>query len=499
MLFPSAPAQQQPSKVALDTSETLFTVLTAINTCGYDQELSDSDPVRAQVRAEVARAVEVSERAQTAVQEMCRFYREHRQQDATHDLAQYVSLALYLGEPPSFAPTVKEADMPPDASYVLGFVPLLQRFYINTDLHQIWNRRQPQYEALLDKFSRPVAEMLLTTDVYLKMPISGYVGRRFVVYLEPMAGPGQVNARNYGVDYFMVVAPNRGELHIAPIRHTYLHFVTDPLTAKRATAMKRLDPIMDSVKTAPMDETFKNNVSLMVTESLIRALEARMDVKGRGKEAEAQRAQRAQQSAAEGFVLAPYFNQQLAQFEKDPEGLKDAFPTWLRMIDVGGERKKAAEIIFANVAAPEAMHASTLPRVVPLVDQAEQRLSAGDLGGARELAQEALAKRPEDAARALFVLARVATLNGDMNSAQAYFERTLNAGKDPKLVAWSHIYLGRIYDLKAEREAALEHYRAALSSGDASPGTRAAAERGLQQPYAPPVGRAPQAEDKNED
>ena len=31
-------AQNQPS-VSLETSETLFTVLTAINTCGYDQEL----------------------------------------------------------------------------------------------------------------------------------------------------------------------------------------------------------------------------------------------------------------------------------------------------------------------------------------------------------------------------------------------------------------------------------------------------------------------------
>ncbi len=494
LLVPGAFAQQ-PAKVSLDTSEVVFSVLTAINTCGYDQELSSSEPVRMQVRAEVARAIEASSRAQSSVEEMCRFYRDHRQADAARDLAQYVSLALNLGEPPAFVPSAREADLPPDAGYVLGFVPLLQRFYINTDLHQIWLRHARDYDALINQFHSQIANMLLDTDVYLKMPISGYVGRRFVVYVEPMAAPGQINARNYGVDYSMVVAPERGQLRISAIRHTYLHFLLDPLTAKRALAMKRLEPIMEAVKTAPMDEIFKNDVSLMLTESLIRAIEARTDVKGKSKQAEAERAARAQQAAAEGFVLAPYFNEQLAAFEKTPESLRDAFPNWLHDLDVSGEKKNAQRIAFASSAAPESMHASRL-RQVSLEDEAEKRLAAGDLRTAQEMAQQALDQKREDPARALFILARVATLNRDMKGAQAYFERTLAAGGNPRLVAWSHIYLGRIYDLKAERDAALQHYRAALEAGDNSAPTRAAAERGLQQPYAPPAHAPQQQEEK---
>src|SRR4029077_20801248 len=50
-----SPAQNQ-SSVVLDTSESLFAVLTSINTCGYDQELNVSDPLRSQVRSEVALA-----------------------------------------------------------------------------------------------------------------------------------------------------------------------------------------------------------------------------------------------------------------------------------------------------------------------------------------------------------------------------------------------------------------------------------------------------------
>ena len=34
----------------METSETLFSVLTAINTCGFDYELNSSDPARSQVR-----------------------------------------------------------------------------------------------------------------------------------------------------------------------------------------------------------------------------------------------------------------------------------------------------------------------------------------------------------------------------------------------------------------------------------------------------------------
>jgi hypothetical protein len=55
------------------------------------------------------------------------------------------------------------------------------------------------------------------------------------------------------------------------------------------------------------------------------------------------------------------------------------------------------------------------------------------------------------------------------------------------VVAWSHIYLGRIFDLQEDRAAALDHYRAALSAGESLPEAKAAAQRGLQQAYEPPA------------
>ncbi|MGH9531461.1 MAG: tetratricopeptide repeat protein, partial [Terriglobales bacterium] len=189
-----------------------------------------------------------------------------------------------------------------------------------------------------------------------------------------------------------------------------------------------------------------------------------------------------------GFVLTHYFFEALKNFEDSPVGMRDAYPNLLREIFVDSERKRAEETEFGLQATPEVVRAAA-PRQVLMLELAEDRLSRGDFRAAQRLAQQALDERREDPARALFILARAATLTGDMNGARAYFERSLGIAREPRMLAWSHIYLGRIFDLQENREAALRHYRAALAAGDTTPDTRAAAERGLEQAYQPPAPR----------
>ena len=114
--------------ITLDTSETLFAVLTAMNTCGYNVGLNISDAQRLNIRAEVEKNLRNSEEAQTTMNTMCEWYLAHRGKDAAHDLSQYVSLALYLQGPPHFLPRVKEDDMPPDAVPIAAFGAVLERF-----------------------------------------------------------------------------------------------------------------------------------------------------------------------------------------------------------------------------------------------------------------------------------------------------------------------------------------------------------------------------------
>jgi len=473
-------AAQTTSKVTLDTNETVFTVIAAISHCGYASGAGTD--VRQEIIADIARNAGSSDQGKTDSRELCQFYQDHRQQDPARDLAQYVSLALNMGEPPKFDLKVKEADLPPDATYVLGLRPLIVEFAKSASLHDIWKKHEYQYNALIESYHAPVTNMLLQTDVYLRLPMSGYLGRTFTVFIEPTAAPGPVNARNYGSEYYLVVSPVANNLRLDEIRHTYLHFMIDPQITKRSFALKRLQPLVATVSTAPLQDAYKNDIALLTSESLIRAIEARLD--GKGKKDDPLREREVSEAMAEGFILTRYFYDQLVTFEQQPTGFQDALGDFLYNLDVDREKKRAQQQQFTSKAATEVL-ASAKPAPGP-IELAEQRFGAGDYDAARDLAQQAINDKKGDEGHALFILAQVASLNKDMKGAQDYFTRASQSSKDPHVVAWSHIYLGRIADIQEEREQALMHYKAALQAGDPQPQTKAAAERGLKQAYEPP-------------
>lgn len=471
-------------KVSLDTSETLFSVLTAINACGYDSELAASDPLRSQIRAEVAKASQTFDQAKEETAILCQFYQDHLQADPARTLAQYVSLSLTLEAPPTFNFKVKEAELPPDAVRIEGMVPILQKFYDVAGLQAIWQHNQPAYAALINRYHDSLSKVIFDTEIYLRLPSAGYLGRNFTVLVDPMGAPGQTNARNYGSDYYLVISSGpSSDLKTGQIRHTYLHYLLDPLNMKYPATIDRLKPLLESVKRAPMDEGFKEDVSLLVTESFIRAIEVRMN--GDSKTTDAERQAAVERSMAQGYVLTRYFYDSLLVFEKRPIGLRNAYGEMLAGIDVHKEQKRIAEVKFASQADPEVLR-FTQPAQGKLLLEAERRLAVGDTASAKTLAQQALDQKTEDPGRALFILAQVATKNRDIQGARTYFEQALGAAQEPTVVAWSHIYLGRIFDLQEDREAALNQYRAALTASAALPEAKAAAERGIQQPYEPP-------------
>jgi hypothetical protein len=298
-----------------------------------------------------------------------------------------------------------------------------------------------------------------------------------------------VNARNYGTDYYVVVFPSPDPnasqpLKMEQIRHTYLHYILDPMASKHSLTVKRLEPLLASVKRAPLEESFKTDISLLVTECLVRAIEIRTT--GSKQTAEAMRLQAVDDAMKQGYILTKYFYTTLLTFEKDPAGLRAAYSDILDAIDLKQQEKAANEIQFAQVSQPELVQLSPMEDRRILVT-AEKRLAAGDPKGAEELAQQAIDRKIGDEGRALFILAQVAVANKNRDGAAENFQKAIQASKDPKVVAWSHVYLGRILDMKEDREAAMNEYRAALTAGAGLPEVKAAAERGLQQAYEPPV------------
>src|SRR6185312_10798085 len=95
-------AQQKPPAVidpngpatSLESSESVFDVMAALNVCGYNEGLADSDPVRQKVRDDINQALEKSESARQSRDRLCEFIHSHTMNDAQLNLAAYISLAL---------------------------------------------------------------------------------------------------------------------------------------------------------------------------------------------------------------------------------------------------------------------------------------------------------------------------------------------------------------------------------------------------------------------
>jgi hypothetical protein len=508
-----APRVAQPeaggSAITLETNEPLFELAVALNVCGYDADLANSNPVRLKVREEINEELAASSAARESRDALCGYVREHTLTDNALNLAQYISLALYLTPPPELAPTVDETELPPDSTQVVNILPLLRTFGQDVHLHAIWIKHRPEYEELVSKIHDPLTKMVLDTNIYLRLPVSSYDGRRFLVLLEPMLSPAVTNARIYTNDYIVVASPAGdppGAVRMDQIRHTYLHYEVEPLIYARAAAMDRLLPLLKPVQDAPLDFTYKSDIVALLTECLIKAVEARtMDVgiarpkrpdvvrqradieqyeaemTAYDRQAEAVRRKTLDLETRQGWVLVDYFYDKLGELEKESISLKEDIGEMVYGMDVERERHRDEQIVFL----PEGTHdlVRRVPRQISGLDLAETKLLKGDLDGASALAKSALEDPNGDHAQAHYVMARVNLMQREPDAAIEDFEQTVQLSKDPRTLAWSHIYLGRLYDVVPDRQKAVAEYQAALTVRDSQPDTKAAAEKGLKQPF----------------
>jgi tetratricopeptide (TPR) repeat protein len=512
--------------VSLISSEPVFIMAAALNACGYDEGQDQSAPVRKRVRDEVNQALQKSEGARAARDALCLYIAQHRLTGSELDISQYISLSLYLTPPPELETTVQLSEMPPDATQVADVVPLLKAFAEAADLHGIWLTVHLLYDQFADQIHDPLSKMIVDTNLYLKMPASTYQGTRFIVVIEPMFSPSVVNARIYGTDYVVVVSPVDGKIPLVPVRHTYLHYIIDPLLYARSNAIDRTQPILKEIRDAPLEFRYRSDTVPLTIECLIKAIEARtmdtgvaiykipadMDRSQLPKfeherqlsldKAEAVRLAAVQHDMNQGFVLTQYFYEQLLGFEKDPASLRDTIGEMVYSMDVDQQVHRARNTTFDKQADEDVLQRYQ-PRKLAGLDLAEAKLSTGDVPGASAIAQKVLASETDsvqsqaDSARAHFILARVDLMSfhaGEtedeaektVENAVDQFQKTLATSKDQRLLAWSHIYLGRVLDLQCKRDEAVAEYKEALAVRDWQQDTRLAAERGLKAAYATP-------------
>lgn len=458
----------------LDVNPTLFTVMCAINAAGYSADLSSphNHPLRDAIRAELAK------RNIPSLPAIKEFFESHRRRSEALELGQYISYALIAGPPPTFAMNKRDIEIPPDAAGLMEFTPLLAAFYREANIEDLWARSQGAFNQYIARYHGPVANAVLQVNAYLRQQTSGFKGRRFQIYLDLLGAPNQVQTRSYGNDFYVIVTP-APEPRIFDIRHAYLVYLLDPLATHFQEILERKKVLADEARRAPaLDEVYKEDWLLLVTQSLVKAVESRLDHNPAA----------AQQALEQGFILTPYFAEALPLYEKQEATMLIYYPQLVGAIDNVEEDARLRGVKFASNAPARLAPAAREPEPPPLtgaaktLDDAERLYAARDLDKAKglylSLIQQSDVKSMQ--AAAFYGLARIAVLQKDPETAERLFQKTLESEPQPPVKAWALVYLGRLSLAAGDREQAVKYLQTALQTAGASEMAREEAAKSLQ-------------------
>jgi tetratricopeptide (TPR) repeat protein len=113
----------------------------------------------------------------------------------------------------------------------------------------------------------------------------------------------------------------------------------------------------------------------------------------------------------------------------------------------------------------------------------QQDVAQGDLVSAIAEYQKALASN-RGSSLANYRLAEVFMLQKNYQSAANSFRDSLRGDNDPKWTeVWSHVNLGKIFDITGQRERAVNEYRQAIQTNDNTQGAINEARSLMQKPY----------------
>ncbi len=472
---PSAAGENQ-----FGVSQTLFATLAAINAAGYDtgidSPLNERYKLRTQIREELAK------RKIPSLPEIRDFYQAHKKPTGGADLGQYISFALLAGDPPKFElPTI---ELPADAEALRPLSELLARFYKEANIADLFKRSANAYAAAMMAYQDQVINILFESDGYLRNP-SGNEGRRFQIYLDLLGEPNQAQVRSYRANYFVVMTPS-SSLPADEIRDAYLTYLVDPLSFKYAAAIQEKRNQEKKVlekyaQDAPsLDLAYKDDFQLLVTKCMVKAIDSRMMHEGAAK-----RAEYVNQAMKEGFILTAAFAEGLEHYEKMPDSFRLYYPELIAAIDVKKEKKRLEGVQFVEVAAPKVV----TPPAKMQIDPAEESLQSAeglyeqrDLENAEKVFKKVFEQTADKAmqGRAYYGLARIAIRQNQLNQAKQLFERTADSGTAPVIIAWAHVYLGRIALAEHNDKKATEQFKIALATDGISAMAIEAAQKGLE-------------------
>jgi len=481
------PAAQSP--VIVDGSEAMFTTMCALLAAGFESDVRADNwtPFRAQMREKL--------RSQQgpAVEAMREFYRKHELRDHGATLSRYLWFGLVSGPAPQFQSVLRRDDLPPEVIELEGFSEILANYYQEQKIGVIWRQVQPIYEREIERLHDSVSQIVFVTTGYLRQILDQSNPRTFSILIEPLVGR-ITNVRNFG-DHYALVLSGGEEIPTDIVRHAFLHFLLDPLPLMYSHVIAVKRPLFETASTAPrLAPELKDDFASYFAECTVRAVELKLKRMSPGERDAAM-----SRDDEDGYVLVRPLFAELSKFESSEPSMKYFFPDLVRSIDVAAETKRLSAVKFAQVesAQPGDEAASekiarlrraaptTVPNdadVIAALTEGERQIAAKNPRAAEASFQRVLTRYP-DQPRAWFGIGVVASLDQDAARAKQVFGRLTTgehaATQDPMVMAWSHVYLGRIYDSEGNPSVAKAEFESALAVEGAPEQAKQAAQREL--------------------
>ena len=545
------------TEIAVDRR--VIVTMAALNLAGYDYESGNRQlsALRQQIREDLKNT------NSDLVRRLRDYFQAHRKgaNDAAA-VAPYLSLALSLTEPPAFTIDAPAERLPDDVREITDFALLLEEFYRVTGFSKLMPKYMAAYVNVAQTYGPAAGVALgtvlsyLHTEPILELPPL-YIPRRtsgppikaaekkgekkddkkdaqkespldipnrirqFVILPDLFNATGAANLRVVRDTYFLLLGPTT-EPNVEAMRRAFLTFVIDPLTERQikevAAIRGPLKKLMESRGDRLDKEYAERSAYFLITDSLVRATDARMDALGyatRRQSSEDEAIYELSLGYDRGAVLVYHFYDQVKAFEAVGVNVRDYFAELLKNIDFEREAKRLdeyaqrltrvkqlrTEATLAPVPPPTISNADE--KLVARIVEADQMIKARKYDDAKTALETALKEKPNNA-RVLFGLAEVASKkatsleDGDkveealFVAIEYYRQAAKNASPETEkwLMQRSYVAAAKILDFIVETNPSLAEklsaeataaYEMALQLGKVEGGAYEEAEKALKE------------------
>ncbi|MGH9940203.1 MAG: hypothetical protein ACREAM_28510 [Blastocatellia bacterium] len=536
----------------------VIVMMAALNIAGYDYESGGRQlsALRRQIREDLRDA------NPDLVRRLGNYFQAHRKDANTAAaVAPYLSLALSLTEPPAFTIDVPADRLPDDVREITGFALLLEEFYRATGFSKLMPKYLEAYVKVAQNYGAPAGSALgavlsyLHTEPVLELPPL-YIPRRtsgpppkaddkksdkkddkkraegpalelpnrvrqFVIMPDLLNATGAANLRVVRDTYFLLLGPTT-EPNVEAMRRAFLTFVIDPLSERQvkevAAIRGPLRKLMESRGDRLDKEYAERSAYFLITDSLVRATDARMDTLGfaaRRKSSEDEALYDMSLGYDRGAVLVYHFYDQMKAYEAVGVNVRDYFSAMLGAIDFERESKRLDEYAQRLTRVKQLRTEATLAPAPPLtisnaddelvarIIEADRMIKARKYDEAKTALESALKEKPNNA-RALFGLADIsskkATAMEDadrveealFDAIEYYRQAAKNASPETEkwLMQRSYVAAAKILDFIVETNPSLAEklapeataaYELAIQLGKVEGGAYEEAEAALKQ------------------